>query len=170
MIELRRPSAELLSSYLDMMEEFRANNEKVWEGTVPSETESSRDFLKRLQNSELHLSQGDVPSSVYWAVINERVMGRISIRYELTEYLIEFGGNIGYEVRPSARGKGFATEMLKLVLETPQTQKMKQVLLTCSPDNEASIKTILKNKGEFVRTAFVERMKRQTNYYLIRLS
>ena len=169
MIQLRRPSLEIVDSYLEMMDEFRSYGEKVWEGTVPENTESSLDFIYRLLKYEIHPPQGDVPSLVYWAIMNGQVVGIITLRTQLTELSREFGGNIGYEVRPSARGKGLATEMLKLLLETTDAKKAGELLLTCSPDNEASIRTILKNNGEFLGTAYVERMKRQTNYYLIRL-
>lgn len=144
-----------------MMEEFRANGDRVWEGTVPGELESSRDFIKRLLNED--------SAAHYWAVLGNLVVGRISFRFLLTDLSKEFGGNIGYEVRPSVRGKGIASEMLRLVLETPKAKEVGEILLTCSPDNVASIKTILKNNGKLEKTAFVERVKRQTNYYLIRL-
>jgi predicted acetyltransferase len=85
----------------------------------------------------------------------------------LNKNLEEFGGHIGYEVRPSARRKGIATEMLRLVLQTPKAREIRRVLLTCAPDNEASNRTIRKNGGILNDTRFVEKIRRQTNYYWI---
>ncbi|WP_408582003.1 GNAT family N-acetyltransferase [Enterococcus avium] len=41
----------------------------------------------------------------------------MDIRHELNEFLREFGGHIGFGVRPTERGKGYATEILRLGLK-----------------------------------------------------
>jgi predicted acetyltransferase len=46
-----------------------------------------------------------------------RNIGMIDIRHELNDFLRNYGGNIGYGVRPSERRKGYATQMLSLALE-----------------------------------------------------
>lgn len=47
---------------------------------------------------------------------NEEIVGIIDLRYELNEFLQDFG-NSGYSVRASERRKGYATEMLRLIKE-----------------------------------------------------
>ena len=54
-------------------------------------------------------------------VINGQVVGRIALRHYLTEKLKEFGGHIGYEVRPSVRRTGVATELLRLLCPVPSS-------------------------------------------------
>lgn len=76
---------------------------------------------------------------------------------------------IGYEVRPSARRTGIATEMLRLVLQTPKAKQIGRLLLTCALDNLASNVTIRKNGGILTETKFVQRVQRQTNYYWIEI-
>ena len=52
-----------------------------------------------------------VPSVVYLAVRekDDRLVGIMDFRRRLNPYLLNYGGNIGYSVRPSERGKGYAS-------------------------------------------------------------
>ena len=50
-------------------------------------------------------------------------------------------------MRPSERGKGYAGEMLSLLLPKCGEEGENRVLLTCDADNEASRRTIIKNGG-----------------------
>jgi len=47
-----------------------------------------------------------------WWVDGSELLGRLSIRHELTDALRELGGHIGYVVRPSACRQGHANAML----------------------------------------------------------
>lgn len=60
---------------------------------------------------------GYVPSEVFLAVRRKDniIVGIIDFRYPLSEFLLNFGGNIGYSIRPSERHKGYASEMLGLI-------------------------------------------------------
>ena len=55
-----------------------------------------------------------------------------------------FGGLIGYSIRPSQRGKGYASEMLKLALEKFANTSIDNILITCKDFNLASKKVIEK--------------------------
>lgn len=63
---------------------------------------------------------------------------------------------MGYSVRPSERGKGYAKQMLKLNLENCRIRKMPRVMITCSEDNPASEQTILANGGVYERIVCVD--------------
>ena len=152
------------------MNEMAELGEKVWEDTVPYTNESSDQFITRLHQDETNPTATKVPETHYWAVINNEVVGRISFRHMLNDNLKEFGGHIGYEVKPSQRKKGVAKAMLKAVLETPRAKQIGKLLLTCSPDNVASIKTIIANGGVIKETKFVERVNRKTSLYWIEIS
>ena len=167
MIELRRPDEKLIVSYLEFLDEMRAAGEKVWDGMVPEKSESNAQFVDRLLRQEVQPSPGLVAESTFWACEENQVIGRIALRHELNENLKEFGGHIGYEVRPSCRRQGFAKEMLKQVLGAPKAREIGKLLLTCAPDNIASNKTIAANGGTLTKTAFVKKWDRETNYYWI---
>jgi predicted acetyltransferase len=168
MLKLVSPHLDFIQSYLAMMEEMRAANEKIWKPNLPQQ-ETAAQFVERLVRSETEPLPGMVPESSYWGVIDGEVVGRIALRHTLEQGLAEFGGNIGYEVRPSARRKGVATEMLRAILQTPKVRELGRMLLTCSPDNMGSIRTIEKNGGILEKTAFVERVNRETCYYWIQI-
>lgn len=85
---------------------------------------------------------GHVPQSTWWLVDGREYLGRISVRHELTEWLREYGGHIGYEVRPTARRRGHATQMLRDVLPHAHALGIESALLTCDEDNVASARVI----------------------------
>ena len=93
--------------------------------------------------------EGLVPATTYIAIStnDDRLIGMIDIRHHLNDYLLNFGGHIGYSVRKSERQKGYATEILALALKECKEMGMKEILLTCDKDNIASAKTIISNGG-----------------------
>lgn len=90
---------------------------------------------------------GLVRDTYRWIVEGDAYLGAISFRHELTEYLENFGGHIGYGVRPSARRRGLATWALGETLEMARDRGYERVLATCLDDNDGSISTIEKNGG-----------------------
>ena len=117
-----------------------------------------------MKSSENTIPEGLVPSTTYLAVREKDnyIVGMIDIRHYLNEFLKQFGGNIGYDVRKSERNKGYAKQMLKLTLEKCKDLKMKKVLITCDEDNIASEKVILSAGAKFedIRSADGENKKR----------
>ncbi|MFF5235374.1 GNAT family N-acetyltransferase [Dactylosporangium sp. NPDC000521] len=98
----------------------------------------------------------DVPFSTYWYVSGEHYLGTLVIRHELTAALLADGGHIGYHVSPAWRRQGHATRMLAAGLTEARQLGLTRVLLTCSPDNEASRKVIVNNGGRLDETLGAE--------------
>lgn len=69
------------------------------------------------------------------------------MRHELTPWLLEVGGHIGYDVRRSRRRQGHATRMLAAVLPEAARLGIDRALLTCDADNVASRRVIESNGG-----------------------
>lgn len=65
------------------------------------------------------------------------------------------GGHIGYDIRPSARGHGYGTLIIKLGLAQAKAIGLTKALVTCDPTNLASKKIIEKN-GEILEMVHPE--------------
>jgi predicted acetyltransferase len=91
--------------------------------------------------------EGYVPATELWWVDGETFLGRITIRHRLTPQLLEMGGHIGYDIRPSARRRGHATEMLRQTLAIARRMGIDPALITCDVDNIGSRTVIERNGG-----------------------
>ena len=100
---------------------------------------------KRLE--ETPRPAGYVPSTELWWVEDAVVLGRVGIRHRLSPALLEMGGHIGYDVRPSARRRGHATAMLREALIVARGLGIERALVTCSVDNVGSRTVIERNGG-----------------------
>ncbi|MDR1629343.1 MAG: GNAT family N-acetyltransferase [Oscillospiraceae bacterium] len=100
---------------------------------------------------------------------DEKIVGMIQLRRRLNNQLREFGGHIGYSVRPSERRRGYAKRMLKDCLAVCRAKGISPVLLTCRVQNEASRRTILANGGVYENTVFCEAEGESLERYWITL-
>jgi len=71
-----------------------------------------------------------VPATFLLARVGGDLVGRVSIRHELNDFLAEFGGHIGYAVRPQFRRRGHATEILRQALVVARGEGVERVLVT----------------------------------------
>ncbi|MFM2024860.1 MAG: hypothetical protein RLZZ56_873 [Actinomycetota bacterium] len=94
-----------------------------------------------------NLLPGRVASTFLLAEVDGVIVGRSSIRHELNDWLSQFGGHIGYAVRPDFRRLGYASEILRQSLALAKDLGLEQVLMTCNDDNVGSIKVIEKHGG-----------------------
>lgn len=93
------------------------------------------------------------PHTLYLAINDkEEIVGAIGIRWKQVPILMTYGGLIGYSIRPSQRGKGYASQMLKLALEKFKKTDIENILITCKDFNIASKKVIEKNGGIYENT------------------
>ncbi|MCR5664173.1 MAG: GNAT family N-acetyltransferase [Oscillospiraceae bacterium] len=82
---------------------------------------------------------------------DDRLIGTINVRWNLSETMLRWAGHIGYGIRPSERRKGYAKLQLYAGLKEAQKLGLERVMLGCSTDNPASEKTIRALGGVFER-------------------
>ena len=131
-IALIIPETEHEKQILDYKNEFESNGDSM-DGTAGLQKfiDLEEWFLLLIDNSfEETVRDGFVPASTYLAVrlCDNRIIGMVDIRHRLNDYLLYFGGHIGYSVRKSERRKGYAKEMLCLALEKCKEVNIKKVL------------------------------------------
>ena len=107
------------------------------------------DWLVRDALPETPRKLAHVPCTYLWIVERGTFLGSLAIRHELTDFLLNEGGHIGYSIRPSARRRGHAAQALADALPIARELGIRRVLLTCDADNFASRGTIEKNGGAY---------------------
>ena len=150
-MELVFPTIEHKQAALDFRQEHFDFGETRMHGDGGLDTaESYESWLLKIQaDTSREFSEEIVPATVYFGMRDGAIVGIIQIRHMLNQRLFETNGHIGYDVRPTERRKGFATQMLVLALSKCRELGIDRVLVSCDVDNSASAKTIEKNGGVF---------------------
>lgn len=154
-LALVRPDKEHKDKAIDFREEFFANGEKVINGSeMFDQMESYEDWLISItSNANITTVNPEwVLTDTFFAVDEEeKIIGIIDLRHELKGFLVDFG-HCGYSVRPSERRKGYATRMLKLIIDVAKANNFSSLQLSVERGNTASVNTIIKNGGVLERS------------------
>lgn len=148
-LELRMLRLEDETSFRTAISEFQ-KQDPDWTFAFDFDSETPFvDYLDRLEKQRVgrDLAPGRVPASYLVAIVNGQVVGRVSIRHVLNEYLAHIGGHIGYGVVPAFRRRGYASEMLRLTLPYARSVGIEKALLTCDDDNIGSFRVIEAHGG-----------------------
>jgi predicted acetyltransferase len=145
MLKLEAPSENLQAEFSDMAADFARHGESRYDRA----SQDFEGFLRQIASEEHDrvLAPGRVPDSQFWLVSDGRVVGCSRLRHWLTEELEYEGGHIGYDIRPSDRGRGLGTNLLRLTIARAAALGIVKVRLTCDAGNQASIRVIEKNGG-----------------------
>ena len=145
-MKLVYPSYKYLQSYQEAFVEYNEHNVD----TYAFDDINTVDVVKKWYNyrKSINLKPNRVPQTTYWLVDGDKFIGEIGIRHELNDFLLQYGGHIGYGIRYSCWGKGYGTKMLSLALKKAKQLGLDKVLITCDNDNFASAKVIENNNGK----------------------
>lgn len=146
---LLRPVEKYAEQVMECREEMLKNGDDFHGCAGLEDVESFNEWLDFEGRLREKYKDGYVPSEVFLAVrkSDDIVVGIVDYRHPLSEFLLNFGGNIGYSVRPCERRNGYGSEILRLVLDICREYGEKRVLVTCDKKNEASRRVITKNGG-----------------------
>jgi predicted acetyltransferase len=162
MPELVSPDARFRRSFAAAMDEFAAEgrgspddrsaigrylreHREAW--VTAAAFEAFTEALRAERFEETRRPNGFVPDTELWWTDGDAFYGRIVVRHRLTPLLLEMGGHIGYDVRPTARRRGYATAMLAAMLPIVHGLGIDPALVTCDVDNIGSRTVIERNGG-----------------------
>ena len=172
---LEEPSLERKDEIIEYLDEFVKYNsningtgslDKIYDGYT---FEEALERCLNMKNEWYAKSINRVPGKTFLLIRKDdnKIVGTINIRWNLSEKMLKFGGHIGYGIRPTERRKGYNKIQLYLVLLEAQKLNLDKVMLDCSVDNLGSDKTIKELGGILERCELDESDNTMTNVYWI---
>lgn len=149
-LELVRLRPELRDEYLSMVDEFESAGEGYPYNNIPLARENFAAYVRELNDEEsgIGVPPGISRQTTYVLVRDgNAVLGEIRFRPQM----VLGRDNIGYNVRPSARRRGYASFMLGQVLVIARRLGLTEVLLTVEGKNRGSERVIANHGGQLAQ-------------------
>lgn len=165
-MKLVKPSLKYKKEYQAIIHNLEdEESDTLW--SADKSVKTIKGYIERAEKDErgIDLQELWVPSSTFWLIDNNKIIGRLNLRHRLNNNLIKRGGHIGYYIRKKYRHQGYGTQILKLALPKARQLGLKKVLITCDNDNVASWKIIEKNNGR-LRNKIIRDKKLIRRYYI----
>ncbi|HZO75060.1 MAG TPA: GNAT family N-acetyltransferase [Ktedonobacteraceae bacterium] len=153
-LALVKPAIEHGPAYLDMVNDFLQAGEEYGYNNVELAREDFAQFVRELEEEAegIGLPPGMPAQQTYLLLQDGRqIIGEIRFRPHLMPPYEKYSGHIGYNIRPSQRGKGYATRQLALLLGEARKLQLPGVSLTIDDENPASVRVIEKNGGRLLQ-------------------
>lgn len=98
----------------------------------------------KMEERDYALKEGRCPGRTFLLIreSDSRLVGTINVRWDLNDAMLQFGGHIGYGIRPSERGKGCSKLNLYMGLKEAEKIGLSRVMVGCSASNIPSDRTI----------------------------
>lgn len=171
MIVVREFTLDDKNILLDMVNEIN-NFDGNFEGLNNiSKIDNYEEFLFKLENNKYQdrIKPAYSPQTTFGFFVDGRLVGGFNLRHNLKGNLINHGGHIGYLIRPSERGKGYGSKLLKYALIEARKLEIDRVLVTCRCDNIGSERVILNNNGVYENDYYDEENGKTYKRYWIEL-
>ena len=166
MITFKEPSEVSPKQIQDYKNEFVVNNETI-HGAANMTDLSITEWVQFAENTKYKdtVKPGFVTAHTFFALDNDKIVGIINARHELNDYLLNFGGHIGYSVRKSERRKGYAKAMLSYTVDFLFSLGLNRVLITCDKNNIPSKRTI-ESCGGILENVVIEETRTTLRYWI----
>lgn len=166
-MEIRPPKLSDKEEVIKYIQNHYANKEKSLSASDGLTSMTYEDWLMQVKNNTI-VKNGDWGRFfIFFAFDNDELVGILSLRPEIKGNLLEKYGHIGYGVKPNARRKGYATEMLNYAIQKCKEFGLEKVRLGCYKENTGSAKTIEKCGGVLLEEK--DELLETNEYYTINL-
>ena len=176
MFYLEKPSLNRKDEIIEYLDEFIKYNsningtgglDKIYEGYT---FEEALNRCNNMEDEDYAKKCNKATGKTFLLIRSEdnKIVGTINVRWNLTEAMKKFGGNIGYSIRPTERRKGYNKINLYLGLIKAYNEfGLDKVMLDCDVNNLGSDKTIKALGGVLERCELDPSDSTLTNAYWI---
>ena len=114
--------------------------------------------LKLSKTLQANESENHVPEYAFhmFKAGTNNFMGNIGLRIILNDRLKKYGGNMNYNVEEEHRGNQYSSRSCKLLFPLARKHGLRELLITCAPDNIGSKKTCEAIGGKLIDTNYIE--------------
>lgn len=147
-MQLILPTEKFQESYISYIKEL--GNEERYPFPLDFEYADFLGLLKKLDNyaKGIAIPNDAVPSTTYWLMQNDEIIGVTNLRHFLNQQITFCGGHIGLGIRPSYRGKGFGHILMEKSIHQLNAMGVEAIHIHCYKENLASSAIIIANGGE----------------------
>lgn len=157
---LEKPSVDRkreIMEYINELAEYNSDTNgigalsKIFEGYT---FEQALQRCLNMENKDYAEKWGRCQSRTFLLIRenDNKIVGAINIRWNLSESMLQFGGHIGYGIRPTERRKGYNKINLYLGMLEAEKIGLDKVMLDCDVNNIGSDKTLKALGGKLERT------------------
>jgi predicted acetyltransferase len=172
-IFLVEPNVSYKNQFEAMVCAYKCSDEIAYFDLYKEALEDFDKYVLKLQNNAkgIDIPEDWVTTHTFWLTNKEgKVLGVTRVRTcSDNEFVRNYAGNIGYDISPLHRQKGYGRSILKLGLEKAKSLGLDKLLVTCNYDNVGSIKIIENNGGIFESEVFCESKNTLLRRYWIEL-
>ena len=172
---LEKPSVDRkreIMEYINELAEYNSDTNgigalsKIFEGYT---FEQALQRCLNMENKDYAEKWGRCQSRTFLLIRenDNKIVGAINIRWNLSESMLQFGGHIGYGIRPTERRKGYNKINLYLGLKKCFEYNIKDAWLDCVVSNLGSVKTIQALGGNLIKEDFSDKYGEVVQMYTI---